>query len=179
MSDDATIDGIHVRYPDVITSIRIVCSVAMLFVPELSVSFFVIYISAGFSDVFDGYVSRRFRCASEFGSVFDTFADLCFFIATLVVLFKYVDVPIWLFTWVVALFFMKESTLITGFVLFRKIVVKHTTLNRITGLMFFMLPFAIGFMDFTICAAIVTVVATMAVIQEMYLMISDYDRIVS
>ena len=59
---------------NIITCIRIVISVALLFCPALSSVFYELYIAAGFSDMIDGAVARKTGTVSEFGSRLDTFA---------------------------------------------------------------------------------------------------------
>ena len=63
---------------NIITGIRIVLSVALLFCPALSPRFYALYIAAGFSDMIDGAVARKTGTVSEFGSRLDTFADIVF-----------------------------------------------------------------------------------------------------
>lgn len=48
---------------NIITGIRIVLSIALLFCPALSPTFYALYIAAGFSDMIDGAV----RSAADFG----------------------------------------------------------------------------------------------------------------
>ena len=60
---------------NIITGIRIICSIAILFFPALSPAFYVLYIIAGISDMIDGAVARKTGTVSEFGSKLDTAAD--------------------------------------------------------------------------------------------------------
>ena len=60
---------------NVITSIRIICSIALLFCPVASVPFYVLYLTAGFTDMIDGTIARKTGTVSEFGSKLDTVAD--------------------------------------------------------------------------------------------------------
>lgn len=58
-----------------ITSLRIICSITLLFCPALSQVFYVLYIIAGVTDMIDGTVARKTNTVSEFGSRLDTVAD--------------------------------------------------------------------------------------------------------
>lgn len=58
-----------------ITSLRIICSIALLFCLALSPAFYALYIVAGFTDMIDGAVARKTNTVSEFGSRLDTVAD--------------------------------------------------------------------------------------------------------
>ena len=41
-----------------ITAIRILCSIALLFFPAFSTAFYTLYITAGVSDMVDGWIAR-------------------------------------------------------------------------------------------------------------------------
>lgn len=44
---------------NIITGIRILCSIALLAVPACSAFFYVLYLTAGVSDMIDGTVARK------------------------------------------------------------------------------------------------------------------------
>ena len=67
-----------------ITGIRIVLSIALLFCPILSPTFYVLYIAAGFSDMIDGAVARKTGTVSKFGTKLDTVADIVFIAVCLI-----------------------------------------------------------------------------------------------
>ena len=58
---------------NIITAIRIVCSIALLFFPGFSPAFYTLDIVAGISDILDGTVARKTGTISEFGSKLDIF----------------------------------------------------------------------------------------------------------
>ena len=68
--------GRRCRMANTITGIRIVLSIALLFCPILSPTFYVLYIAAGFSDMIDGAVARKTGTVSKFGTKLDTVADI-------------------------------------------------------------------------------------------------------
>ena len=70
--------------PSIITSLRIIGGVALIFITPFSVAFYAAYIICGVSDVLDGFVARRFGWTSEIGSKLDSFADLFFYFIVLV-----------------------------------------------------------------------------------------------
>ena len=63
---------------NIITGIRIICSIALLFCPTLSGAFYSLYIIAGFTDMIDGTIAIKTGTVSEFGSKLDTVADFIF-----------------------------------------------------------------------------------------------------
>ena len=61
---------------NIITIIRILCSIALLFFPAFSPVFYVLYITAGVSDMVDGWFARRTHTVSELGAKLDTIKDI-------------------------------------------------------------------------------------------------------
>ena len=72
---------------NIITGIRIVSSVFLLFCPVFSQVFYVLYITAGVSDMADGAVARKTGTVSEFGSRLDTIADIVFVVVCMILRF--------------------------------------------------------------------------------------------
>ncbi|MBR1451302.1 MAG: CDP-alcohol phosphatidyltransferase family protein, partial [Lachnospiraceae bacterium] len=60
---------------NIITLIRIMLSISLLFCKALSPTFYALYIAAGVSDMIDGAAARITETVSEFGSKLDTIAD--------------------------------------------------------------------------------------------------------
>ena len=72
----------------------------MLFFPAFSLAFYALYITAGVSDMVDGWVARRTHTASELGAKLDTIADIVFVVVCLVKLLPVVDITTWLYVWI-------------------------------------------------------------------------------
>ena len=151
---------------NIITGIRIVFSVALLFFPVLSSAFFVLYVAGGLSDMIDGAAARRTETVSEFGSRLDTFADIVFAAVCLIKLLPILDVPVWLYVWVAVIAFIKFSNIIAGFIRHKEFIPVHSMINRVTGGLLFVFPLTLAFMDLRCNAAVVCMAATAAAIQE-------------
>ena len=63
---------------NVITGLRILVSMGLLFSPVFSPIFYGLYLVAGLSDIADGIIARKTNSVSEFGSRFDSIADFVF-----------------------------------------------------------------------------------------------------
>ena len=151
---------------NIITGIRIVLSVALLIFPALSPAFFVLYVAGGLSDMIDGAVARRTGTVSEFGSKLDTIADIVFAAVFLIKLLPALDAPIWLYVWVAVIAIIKFSSITAGYIRQKKLVSVHSVLNKATGLLLFVFPLTLAFMDLRYSAAVVSMAATAAAIQE-------------
>jgi len=151
---------------NIITSLRIVCSFILLFTNIFSPSFYVLYIMAGITDVLDGIVARKFKLVSKFGENLDTVADICFVGATLYKVLLILEMPIWLWLWIGVIVLVKLINIISGFLHEKTFIAKHTTLNRITGILLFLFLFSLPFFPVECGASAVCAVATMAAIHE-------------
>ena len=154
---------------NIITCIRIVCSIALLFCPVFSPAFYALYITAGVSDMIDGAVARRTGTVSDFGAKLDTAADFVLVVVCLIKLLPAIHVPTWLIIWIIVIAVIKAINLISGYVMRKEIVVLHTAMNKMTGLLLFVLPLTLPFLDLKYSGAVVSAVATFAAIQEGHL----------
>lgn len=151
---------------NIITLVRVACSVVILFCPALSTQFYILLITAGFTDMIDGTVARRTGTVSEFGSKLDTAADFVLVTVCLIKLIPVLDIPLWLLIWIAIIALIKVINVISGFVMRKKLVVAHTLMNKVTGILLFLLPLTLSFMDLKYSGAFVSTVATFAAIQE-------------
>lgn len=151
---------------NIITGIRIVLSVALLFCPALSPTFYALYIAAGFLDMIDGAVARKTGTVSEFGSRLDTIAHIVFVAVCLIKLLPVLDVPIWLFIWIAIIAFIKVANIAAGYIRQKEFISVHSVMNKMTGGLLFVLPLTLVFIDLRYSAAVVCMVATVAAIHE-------------
>ena len=154
---------------NIITGIRIVLSVALLFCPSLSSMFYELYIAAGFSDMIDGAVARKTGTVSKFGSRLDTIADIVFVAVCLIKLLPVLPVPIWLYIWIAIIAFIKVMNIAAGYIRQKGFLSVHSMINKLTGGLLFIFPLTLAFIDLIYSAIAVCVVATAAAIQEGYL----------
>ena len=77
---------------NIITGIRIICSIALMFCPVFSPAFYAFYITAGASDMVDGMVARKTGTVSEAGSKLDTAADFVLVVSCLIKLIPVIHV---------------------------------------------------------------------------------------
>ena len=154
---------------NIITGIRIVCSMALLFCPVFSPLFWALYLTAGLSDMADGAAARKTGTVSEFGSKFDTAADFVLVAVCLIKLIPVVHVPIWLTVWVIVIAVIKAINLISGYVMRKEMVALHTAMNKVTGILLFVLPLTVTFIDLKYSGTLVSAAATFAAIQEGHL----------
>ena len=151
-----------------ITFFRIVVSIVLLFSPAFSPAFYALYIAAGLSDMFDGFVARQTDTASKLGARLDTIADFVFVVVCLIKLLPVLSIPAWLYTWIGMIALIKVVNIISGFAAQKKLVTVHSVMNKATGVLLFMLPLTIPAVPLKYSAVGVCAVATFAAIQEVH-----------
>jgi CDP-diacylglycerol--glycerol-3-phosphate 3-phosphatidyltransferase len=154
---------------NIITGLRIICSIALLFCRVFSPAFYALYVTAGISDIADGAVARKTDTDSEFGSKLDTAADFVLLVVCLIKLLPAIHVPPWLAIWIAVIAVIKAVNMISGYSMRKEMLALHTRMNKLTGLLLFLLPLTLPFIDLNYSCAFVAAVATFAALQEAHL----------
>ena len=134
---------------NIITGSRIVFSLSLLFIPLSSVWFYALYLLCGLSDMIDGIVARRTNSATQFGARLDTVSDFVFLSMALIKFVPHLHIPVWLWIWIGIIAMMKLGNAVWGFVRTKKLISPHTVLNKVMGLLLFLLPMTVSFIELT------------------------------
>ena len=161
---------------NIITGSRIVFSLLLLFIPLSSALFYIFYLFCGLTDMIDGTVARKTGAVSNFGAKFDTASDFVFMAVCVVKLLPKINISVWLWIWIAIIAIVKVINIVMGFIRRKKLVALHTFLNKITGLLLFLLPLTLQFILPTYSFAVVCTIATIAAIQEGYYIIKANDK---
>lgn len=163
---------------NVITTCRIVLSLALIGCPVFSRMFYWLYITAGITDAIDGSVARLMNQETEFGSKLDTAADFLFTAVVLVKVLKKVYVPRWLIIWCICIAIIKAVNVISGIVVSGHFVAEHTLANKVCGVLLFAIPLCIRLFPHKpvdLLTVLTCIMATIAAIQEGYKIRNIYD----
>ena len=150
-----------------ISFIRIILSIVLLFFDFYSISFLVIYISCGLTDVLDGYIARKMKIESNFGARLDSIADiimfgvLLFFLIPKIIIFKLIII------WILAIALIRFISLIMNYGKYHSFAMIHTYGNKITGLLLFSTPILIHFIPLFVICVLVCVVGSLSSIEEL------------
>ena len=151
---------------NILTGFRILGSILLLFFPVFSEAFYSIYLLCGFSDMIDGTIARKTNSASELGAKMDTVADLVFVAVSLIRLLPIINIPQWLWIWAVIIAIIKIGNIIWGYASKKQFISLHTIMNKVTGLLLFLLPLTLSFVELKYSSIVVCSIATFAAIQE-------------
>ena len=160
---------------NIITGLRILVSAVLVFCPVFSQIFYVLYLIAGLSDMVDGIIARKTNSVSEFGSRFDGVADFVFVAVCLIKILPVIDIPIWLYVWTAVIALIKIINILSGYAMQKKYVAVHTTMNKVTGVLLFMLPLTLSIVPLIYTGIPICSVATFAAIQEGYFIRTGKD----
>ena len=158
---------------NIFTICRIFGSILLLIFPAFSVAFYIIYLFCGFSDMVDGAIARKTNSTSKLGSQLDTIADFIFVAISLFRLWPEISISQWLWIWAGVIAVVKISNIVWGFVSKNRFISLHTIMNKITGLLLFLLPLTIPLWELNYIAIVVCSIATFSAIQEGFYIITD------
>ena len=142
------------------------CSIIMIFFPTFSVTFYVLYLAGGVTDMVDGLVARKTNTVSKMGSRLDSIADVFFVAVSLFKILPAVDISTWLWIWIAVIAAIKVINILSGFLSQKRFVAEHTIMNKVTGFLLFLLPLTLTVIELNYSGAVVCCVATFAAIQE-------------
>ena len=153
---------------NIITGSRIIFSLPLLFIPLSSAWFYVFYLFCGLTDMIDGTIARKTETSSKFGARLDTVADFVFMFVCSIKILALIHVPVWLWVWIIVVALIKIFNIALVFIHKKKLISIHSVLNKTTGFALFLLPLSLIFVETTYSVVTVCVIATIAVMQEVY-----------
>lgn len=157
---------------NIITGSRIIFSIAILFIQPFSPMFYVLYGAAGLTDMIDGTVARKTNTVSVFGTKLDTIAEFILVAVCLIKLLPILDIPVCLWLWIAVIALIKVINIISGAIMFKRMIVLHTVMNKIVGVLCFLLPLTLSFIELKYSSIVVCAAATIAAIQEGHYIVS-------
>lgn len=149
-----------------ITISRLLVALALFGLEPFAVTFNVLYIYCGISDMVDGFIARKTHTESKIGEILDSIADLIFVLICLFKILPTLHISTWLWIWILLIAIIKIANLVVGYVCHHKIVFLHTKANKVTGFLLFLLPLLLPFSVFHYVAVGVAGIATFAALQE-------------
>lgn len=114
----------------------------------------------------DGAAARITETVSEFGSKLDTIADTVFVAVCLIKLLPVLDIPIWLYIWIAVIAIIKFANIAMGYIRLKEFVSVHSVINKVTGVLLFIFPLTMTFIDLRYSGAVVCFIATAAAVHE-------------
>ncbi len=152
--------------PNYISISRIIMATVLLIPKTFSITFYMIYIYCGLSDMLDGILARKYKVTSQFGAKIDSIADMIFVFVSILKIIPFIEIPIVIYIWIIIIVLIKIFNIILGYIKYKKLTLLHTVANKVTGLVLFIIPLIIGFIDIKILESLICGIATFSAIQE-------------
>lgn len=147
---------------------RIVTSIGLIATNTFSISFNILYIYCGISDILDGYIARKTKSESRIGSILDSISDLIFFIVAFIKIIPLINLPNEIIYWIIIIFLNRIYNIIISYIYNKKIILMHTIANKITGLLLFISPLIFQRSNHILFEIIICMIATFSALQEWY-----------
>ena len=146
-------------------------ALAILPIPPLSISFFVIYVFSVITDMIDGPIARKTNTASGFGSALDGLADMILIFTVLGILIPILPFEIWMFVCVGIVIIIRATAIIIGFKKYNALMLLHTYSSKATSLMLAAFPIYLGFIGMRISFGIIAVMAILSAFDELVIVV--------
>lgn len=156
------------QIPNILTTMRIGCSLGLAFCKSLSLEFIVLYIIAGITDVLDRFTAKKLKAVSFFGERYDSVADVLFIGICLFKILPVLNLKGWHIIWIGLIVIIKGSNVVFSYLYHRKKRFLHSTANRIIGFMLFLSPLLIVWIKSECVIPLLCAAATFAAVQEGY-----------
>ena len=152
------------QIPNIITFLRMAGSFGLLFCDVTGIAFWTIYALCGLSDIADGWLARKLKCATNTGALLDSLTDICFVACCAWKLLPILELPQWLWLWAGVIVATKVLNQLSALVMCGHCCFPHTMANKWAGFLLF-IAVPMTFVSI-IPISIVAAVATFAAIQE-------------
>lgn len=155
--------------PNIITCVRILGTIALVFIEPFCVPFYVIWTICGVSDVLDGTVARMTKQESKFGARLDSMADIMFYLLMLYrVLPTLIAVlPRWIWIIVCVIALTRVGAYLTALIKYKRFASLHSYLNKLSGFMLFLVPYFIFMSWFWIYCVVLCGIGLLSSIEEL------------
>ncbi len=155
--------------PNMITSLRIVGTLFLLFIHPFTAAFYIIYTLCGVTDVLDGFIARRTKSISEFGAKLDSIADLLFYSIMIIKVFPILleVLPMQVWYMVAGVLIIRSACYLLAAIKYRKFASLHTYMNKVTGLAVFSIPYFIREPYAVMVCKVIAVIAGTAALEEL------------
>lgn len=137
--------GIVKNIPNMITMLRILGTIGVLFLEPFSKEFFIVYTLCGISDLLDGAVARALKVTSEFGARLDSMSDLIYYGVMLIKIFPVMWEILPKIIWIILTIVIMIRLVGYGIAAYKyhKMAALHTNLNKLSSAMTFFIPYFI------------------------------------
>lgn len=161
--------------PNCISISRIIFSLFLVLVRPLSVAFYAIYIICALSDLMDGFIARKTGTTSGFGAKLDSMADIIMDFILLFVLYPIVNPGTEIVIWIILIAVIRLAAMAVAINRYKTFASIHTYGNKITGIILFIFPIVLSYIDTNLLMYIICIPATISGVEELIIQITSSE----
>lgn len=162
------------QLPNIITISRIIIAISLLFILEHQILLLSLYLICGLTDILDGYIARRYKLTTILGARLDSLADMVMFVVVFAVLVNWFKWTILVIAFALGIALIRFMNIIIGLIIHKRLVLIHTIMNKITGLILFLLPLLLTVWYSNTLLIIILMIGFIATVEEgIIIFISD------
>lgn len=155
--------------PDILCLVRGIFAFGLFLLEPLSDGFLIYYAALCLTDVFDGRIARWRGINSGRGAALDSACDAVLCVVMLICVLPHIEWKMWMIWGIVLVASMRLFSLGFGTGKFGSVAFVHTYMNKLSGLLMYLLPFLLYILDVDLTAAIVITVTTLAASEYLYI----------
>ncbi|GAA0081641.1 MULTISPECIES: CDP-alcohol phosphatidyltransferase family protein [Clostridium] len=159
--------------PNCISFSRIIFSLTLIYTKPLSLAFYVIYIICGFSDIMDGFIARKTGTTSSLGAKIDSMADMIMVGVLLFLIYPIANLTNKIVIWIILIGIIRLASMFIAMKKYKTFGSVHTYGNKITGLVLFLFPILIPYINTTVPMYIICFVASISAIEELIIQLTS------
>ena len=159
--------------PNCISFSRIFFSLVLILVKPLCLTFYVIYIFCGLSDILDGFIARKTLTTSTLGAKLDSLADIVMIGVLLFILYPIINPSPQIIIWVISIAIIRLASMSTAMKKYRTFASLHTYANKITGMVLFIFPLMLPYVHTIVLMYILCAVASISAIEELIIQLTS------
>jgi len=159
--------------PNCISVSRIIFSLILIFVKPLSTVFYAIYIICGLTDIVDGFIARKTGTTSSLGARLDSMGDMVMVGVLLLVLYPIINPPTQIIIWTISIGIIRLASMAVALKKYKTFAGLHTYGNKITGIVLFIFPILLLYINTNVLMYIICVVASISAIEELIIKLTS------
>ncbi|MGN1404884.1 MAG: CDP-alcohol phosphatidyltransferase family protein [Erysipelotrichaceae bacterium] len=152
---------------NIITVLRIICSVLLIFTAPFSVCFYILYLICGISDMTDGGIARYFHTESKIGSRLDSLADFVFFTVVFFKIVPKIKITLKFMIWTGLIFVIRIICIGISCNKDKTDYVSHSFLNKLTGFLLFVSAGFIRIINLNTVLTVLCISGSIATVYEL------------
>ena len=157
------------QIPNILTTMRLISSIGLVFFQTFSAPFIYLYIFAGITDILDGFFARKLKVTSAFGEKYDSIADFFFIGVCLLKIVPVLNLKMWHLIFVGLIALIKGITFLSSYLYYHNKFFLHTKANKLTGFLLFLSPILMLWIGINCVATVLCIIALFAAVQERHL----------